>query len=671
MSSARYLELDSRFRDRNRWPKPSEFEIPISQTGSKNHTNALDPVSDAADLASWTANTFTATTTAGPTITVQISGTTPPTIGATGNTTVIIVEARCGHLQLLKDYYNGAILSSNLDTTSRVRIVGYKFLGQNGVVPPGARDRAQIHVVGTFTTLAAVTTPGSAFTITDPTDLTVQTPYIFIPGPTLGNNILVNRVIYNHNLDQSRPFGTYDSVTSLVNIITSGSSTATRYQGPLTGWSNNDTYSIRAHTPAVGNIILNGDPQYNHDTKTAFNFLAPSSYPSDSLIGWFLEHLEPPDLSPALTAQGGSTTTVQLAIPGVNPSPGPAAYVGLNDFYVGASIRIITAGAGSLASGEIRKIISYDVVTNTATVDLAFSSAIVLGDTYSIIYAPSSYIFKQNEARKITKWVNYGAAALNGSSNTVVFPPSASNVNGYYSNLFIVMTGTGDIRLIGSYTVTTVGNVTTRVATLNPSSTNFSIAVGPGDTFTITSGNTQPFNGSINQLSVGGIVTKKFALLPYTKDNLVPFSYSGSMVSQQEMVCYELELLNLILPNNTLGTAFGSLISFYQYVYVELQNVSASGAGLTNIIYSNNPNSSKMLFRCPIKDVPNPVNSTFIKIDGNGMKQTIKFKPNDTLKFSVHMSTGELFETLIPEIFGPNDPDPITQISACFKMTRL
>ena len=164
---------------------------------------------------------------------------------------------------------------------------------------------------------------------------------------------------------------------------------------------------------------------------------------------------------------------------------------------------------------------------------------------------------------------------------------------------------------------------------------------------------------------------QRFVLLPFSYDNLNPFVYTGSLVSQQELVCYEVQLLNLVLPNVVLGTALGSLISFYPYVYVALQNVTAAGSGLNNIIYSNNPNSTRVLFRCPIKDVPNPVNSTFIKIDGSGMVQTIKFRPNDTLFFGVYLPNGEVFTTILSETNSPELPNPIIQISACFSIKRL
>ena len=36
MANARYIEIDSTFRNRKEWPNPAEFEILISQSGRKD-----------------------------------------------------------------------------------------------------------------------------------------------------------------------------------------------------------------------------------------------------------------------------------------------------------------------------------------------------------------------------------------------------------------------------------------------------------------------------------------------------------------------------------------------------------------------------------------------------------------------------------------------------------
>ena len=162
-----------------------------------------------------------------------------------------------------------------------------------------------------------------------------------------------------------------------------------------------------------------------------------------------------------------------------------------------------------------------------------------------------------------------------------------------------------------------------------------------------------------------------FEILPFSYDNFNPFIYTGSLVSQQEMVCYEIELLNLVLPNKTLNVGQGSRIAFYPYVYVEISNVSSAGAGMLNTIYSNNPNSTRMVFRATVDDTSNPFTSSYIKIDGHGMVQTLKFKPNDNLRFSVRLPNGEFFQLVEEENYSPLAPKEEIQISALFSIKRL
>jgi hypothetical protein len=160
-------------------------------------------------------------------------------------------------------------------------------------------------------------------------------------------------------------------------------------------------------------------------------------------------------------------------------------------------------------------------------------------------------------------------------------------------------------------------------------------------------------------------------LLPFTRDAFNILSYSGSELSQQQEVCYDIELINLILPNRIMDTTYGSRAAYYPMFYVEFGAISSSSSGNKNIIYSNNPNATKMLFRVPIDDLQQPINSAFIKLDSDGVTQTVKFKPNSNLKFSVRLENGELFKTLMPENVSPNEPNALIQISALFSIKRV
>jgi hypothetical protein len=160
-------------------------------------------------------------------------------------------------------------------------------------------------------------------------------------------------------------------------------------------------------------------------------------------------------------------------------------------------------------------------------------------------------------------------------------------------------------------------------------------------------------------------------IITFNRNNEQPLNYTGSTASQNQMVCYEIELISLILPNLPLDNKIGGLIAFYPYLYVELSNQTSPSSGSKGIIYSNNPHANKALFRVAIDDTPTPLISKFIKVDGDGAVQTVKFKPNDNLYFRVFLSNGDLFETDTKDNPSPAEPNSFVQISAQFSIKRL
>ena len=277
---------------------------------------------------------------------------------------------------------------------------------------------------------------------------------------------------------------------------------------------------------------------------------------------------------------------------------------------------------------EWRKILSYDPTTHIVSIDN--TSPVVppwtATDNYSIRKSPPELS---------------GTIAAGTTTNSIILTaPTLSPIDDAYNGQFIriLKLGSGlevapenEIRRIVSY----VGATTT--ANVSP-----------------------PF-------SAVPLIGAVFELLPFSFDNLSPMVYSGSIVSQQELVSYEITLLNLILPNLTLSSGYGSRIAFYPYVYVEFSPYDATNR---NIIYSNNPNATRALFRIPVHDVQNPLLTSFVKLTSS-MTQTIKFKPNTNLYFSVRLPNGDLYQTSRVDQYSPLPPDPNLQISAVFSIKKL
>ena len=282
-------------------------------------------------------------------------------------------------------------------------------------------------------------------------------------------------------------------------------------------------------------------------------------------------------------------------------------------------------------TGEFRRITKYDFYSHVLQVD---ATNPVIGWT-----ATDNYTIRKAAP------IESSLISAGTTTSSIVLSAGVSNINDFYNNQFLRIRGT------------TYGN-----SLVAPEGEARKIIDYDGATLTATVA--PPF-------SAIPTVGDTAEILDFSYDNMNPFVYTGSQVSQQEMICYEIELLNLILPNKTLAVGVGSRIAFYPYVYVEISNISGAGAGIKNSIYSNNPNSTRMTFRVPIDDVPNPVFSSFVKIDGDGMVQTLKFKPNDNLKFSVRLSNGEIYQTEEQDYYSPSAPNPEVQISALFSIKRL
>lgn len=314
------------------------------------------------------------------------------------------------------------------------------------------------------------------------------------------------------------------------------------------------------------------------------------------------------------------------------------------DYYNQNFIRIIPKGVNNVygrnqlpPTGEMRRIIGYEV-----------------GTSYSFNWV-EGFVFRVAPVQFIAF-----LSLLNENIYMVVVDTFLG-----VSGPFLVMSNY-TCTIIKQFGPIPIGSVAANIwdptqwgtyTTVSPSSPSF--LTYPSATFTFT----PPLS------SFPSDSTHQFEILNWSYDNSYDLNYSGALLTQPEMVC--IELLNIILPNKTLNTQYGSRIAYYPYVYVELSNVSSGGSGLTNIIYSNNPNSSKMVFRACIDDMNHPLNSAFIKIDGDRMVQMMKFQANSTIRFRVTLPNGELFRVNDPEYFSPNEPNAKNQITALFAIKRV
>ena len=115
MTTTRYLEFDSTYRDRNQYPNPANFLIEISQTGQKSKENAVDPITLASPILYW--NTSFDESVAS--LSVNITGI--DFVNSPSDQNLFLIIGAQGDFRKTVNYYDGAVLQLT-DTASTVRI---------------------------------------------------------------------------------------------------------------------------------------------------------------------------------------------------------------------------------------------------------------------------------------------------------------------------------------------------------------------------------------------------------------------------------------------------------------------------------------------------------------------------------------------------------------------
>lgn len=328
------------------------------------------------------------------------------------------------------------------------------------------------------------------------------------------------------------------------------------------------------------------------------------------------------------------------------------------------------------------QILSYDFITQIATLDKPLSSWDI-NDQYTIRknLPQEKYILSSNPMSNTGDFIyNLNGQIVSSYNynpiyNTSVVPGIVVTLNigegyrelNYYTGKYIYNTSNSSTSPINGGGI--YGLYYIKASFYNPDTDKVELLINPTSIpeFTCNYSNVSSNyteNPDVDPLKSGDVIN----IVNYIKDNYAPLNYNGSVVSQSEAVCYEVSLISLILPNIILRS--GARIAFYPFVYVEFTNTSSPSGASNSIIYSNSPNSNRALFIAPISDTNQPINSSFVKIYSN-MAQTIKFKPNDSLKFSVYLPDGRLFETVEQDLLSPYPPNTGIQINAVFGIRRI
>jgi len=151
-------------------------------------------------------------------------------------------------------------------------------------------------------------------------------------------------------------------------------------------------------------------------------------------------------------------------------------------------------------------------------------------------------------------------------------------------------------------------------------------------------------------------------------DNAVPFN--TRITVSGEIPTYTVRLVSLTIPNIELAVGSGGKPAFSNFFYVELSNPDVPQAQFYNI-FSNNPYSTRALFRVTVKDIENPNIIKFVPLEGD-MAQTIRIRLDSNMRMRVSIpSTGQTFRTIISDTQSPDTPNPAIQICGLFEFIPI
>lgn len=283
------------------------------------------------------------------------------------------------------------------------------------------------------------------------------------------------------------------------------------------------------------------------------------------------------------------------------------------DFYINNYLQI---------AGEFRKILSYDGATKVAVIESAF--------TMGAVPISTPYLIR----RSLPLFMGTVGAVISNLQFTL--NALASTIDGFYTNSYIEF-GAGSVNMLEGLAIRIVDYVgATRTVTL---ASQFPFAVNIGDSI------------DINGFSRDSTSSLLFAGNPDT-----------SIVSY-----YEVELLWLSMPIQILDTGYGGYLNNYPYVYVSLYN---EGNQLSKqVFYSNNPNSTQVIFKVPIDQYFG--DTMFYTFKESKAKQVVKFQPFQNIRFQITLPDGEVVSFQIKDKQPPQAPDNLIQVNAVFSLRKL
>jgi hypothetical protein len=311
----------------------------------------------------------------------------------------------------------------------------------------------------------------------------------------------------------------------------------------------------------------------------------------------------------------------------------------IENFYAGYLLECIIGGVGAYSEVEYATIASYSASAPARTVTLVkdLSGVGVTGGVTNYCIRKSKPVY----LGYVSNAINSTTFVLSNATSNTSFPQDSSLI--YY------------LRVRSCTATPSLNNVVVQASVLP---VNSNPALGP-----IVAPNTIQIVTPLPNLAVADSIE----LVGPGQNIITPLRYASGGAQSIQGGDYELELLWLSVPNQVLDVGYGGTLDRYPYIYCSLYT------GITNttqqVLYSNNPHTSRVLFKVPINEYFG--DTSFITLKDSKAKQTIYFDPSQDLFFQLTLPDGQVISFNESDNMPPYPPNPFLQINLLVSMKRV
>lgn len=264
-------------------------------------------------------------------------------------------------------------------------------------------------------------------------------------------------------------------------------------------------------------------------------------------------------------------------------------------------------------------------------------------------------------------------ASYNSSTQVVVFTSDLSSVAAIGSNYVIRKNKPLYIGNISAITSQSVYTITVPTYGSIPTDNNsvYYLRVRKSGTSSLDNVIVQVTVTGLNQITLSSPlslqVNDSIEIIGPGQNIITSLRYSSGGAQNIQAGDYELELLWLSVPNQVLDVGYGGTLDRYPYIYCSLYT------GITNttqqVLYSNNPNTSRVLFKVPVNEYFG--DTSFITLKDSKAKQTVYFDPSQDLFFELTLPDGTVISFNELDNMPPYPPNPFLQLNILVSMKKI